>query len=129
MAALGLQVQHHRRQFLGSHFAPSPLMADIPVLAEFAAQIAAAEKNRSRAFPAAQNVFFAVMGAVAVNDSARSDTAYCALNGLEAINVTIARAEIAILQILPGKTGARHQFTAFKQGQITGLKVIKGFFS
>ena len=69
------------------------------------------------------------MGTVAINDGARSGPAYCALNGSEAINVAIARAEVAILQMLPGKAGALHQLTAFKQGQISGFKTFKGFFS
>lgn len=69
------------------------------------------------------------MGTVAVNDGARSDPAYCALNSSETINAAITRAEVAILKMLLGKTGALHQFTAFEQGQITGLKAIKGFFS
>ena len=37
VAALGLQIQHHVCQFLGSHFAPGPLLADVPVLAELTA--------------------------------------------------------------------------------------------
>ena len=70
-----------------------------------------------------------MMCPVTINDGARSDPAYCALNGLEAINAAIARTEVAILQMLPGEKGALRQFTAFKQGLIPGLKAMTGFFS
>lgn len=69
------------------------------------------------------------MGAIAVNNGALSDPAYYALNGLEAINVAIARAEVAILHMLTGNTDALRHFIALKQAQITSLKAIMGFFS
>ncbi len=124
MTALGLQIQHHGRQFLRCRLVSRPFLADLPVLAKLAAQIAAAEENRSRAVPAAQYVFFAVMGAVTVNDGVLSDPAYRALQGPQAIDPTIARAKIASLQMLAGDAGTPRQFAAFKQVQIGGVKAV-----
>jgi len=126
VAASGLQIQHHGRQFLGGRFAPCPLLADVPVLAELAAQIAAAEENRARAAPAAQHVFFAVDRSCG---GTLADPAYRTLNGSETINAAIARAEVAVLQMPAGNTDALLQLTAFKQSQISGLKAVMGFLS
>ena len=59
VAAGRLQTQHRRRQLAGVQFPPLGKLTDLEILAENAAQVAAAEENRSRPIPAAQAIFFA----------------------------------------------------------------------
>ena len=62
VASLGLERQHHRGEFLRLHLASEPLLADLPVLAEDAAQAAPGEEDGPRARPTPQRVLLAVVG-------------------------------------------------------------------
>jgi hypothetical protein len=67
VAAQLLQLDHHRRQPFGLGLEAGPGLADVGVLAEDAAQVAAGEEDGAAAAPAAQAVFLAVVGEVAAD--------------------------------------------------------------
>ena len=68
VAALLLEIEHHCRYVLRCDRLTDALLADFPVLAKDATEIAPAEEDRSRASPTAQRILLSVVGSEAVND-------------------------------------------------------------
>ena len=58
---ISLQIEHDLREFGCADFDPFAELAGLEILAEHAAQVAPAEKDRARPIPAAQTIFFAEM--------------------------------------------------------------------
>src|SRR5439155_1719965 len=59
VAAPALELEHRLRQLLGTHLPALTHLAQLPVLAEHAAQVAEREEDRARAVPAAETVLLA----------------------------------------------------------------------
>jgi len=71
-------------------------VTDFPVLAKNTAQITPTEKDRSRPFPAPKDIFLTIMGTETVNYRALASATDGALDGNQAIDVTIPSAKIAV---------------------------------
>ncbi|HEY3189476.1 MAG TPA: hypothetical protein VGJ70_18460, partial [Solirubrobacteraceae bacterium] len=94
VAADLLQLQHHRREPSGVGLVSLHLPGHVEVLAEDAAQVAAAEEDRSRAAPAAQAVLFAEVREVRRDRRPAADFAEPALVG-QSVDRALARADPA----------------------------------
>ena len=122
VAAHGLQGEHHLRQLVGADRAPRPLLADVPVLAEHAAQVAPGEEDGAGAAPATQRRFLAVVRAVARHHRLLAGPADRALDALEAIHPAIAGAQVAGPQVRPGRVDPLVQDAGRQQLEIGGAE-------
>jgi len=124
VAALGLQGEHHLRQFLRLHFSTGSLLADLPVLAEEAAQAAPGEEDGARAPGAAEWVLLAVVRPIAVDQGPYTGAADRSPDRLEAVHMAVTGAEVAIGHVLIGLFGTRLQLVVLQQGEVGGLKGV-----
>ena len=119
VAALRLQLKHHRREpgrrCRGALKSP----ANVKVLAEDAPQVASGKEDRARALATPQAVFFAKVREVACY--------HCVTAGLadrksvfQPIHSTITRAHLARPERQEGPVDALGEFTAFVEAQICG---------
>ena len=124
VTALSLQYQHHPGQLFRFHFMAQALLADLPVLAEDAAQAAPGKEEGARAVHPAQWVFFTVMRAVTVDPGTHTGAADRALDAGIAIDVTVTGAQVAIGHVPVGLFGACLQLVALQQGEIGGFESV-----
>ncbi|OPZ45388.1 MAG: hypothetical protein BWY94_01373 [Actinobacteria bacterium ADurb.BinA094] len=119
VAAHPLQVEEDRGQPIGPDLAPGRPVRDVLVLAEAAAQVAAAEEDRARAGPAAQHGLFAVMWPVARHARTGADAADAA-RAARAVDAAAARAELAGGEQCGGALRAPLELAAPAQGDVGG---------
>jgi hypothetical protein len=105
-----LQLQHHVGEFPGLDFAAVPFLADVPVLAVHATEIAPAEKDRARAIPAAQRILLTMVWAMAVHDGPFTGSAYGTLDRPQPIHTAVTATEITILQLQPRFCNTSREF-------------------
>ncbi len=74
-------------------------MANFPVLAEHATQIAPAKKDRSGSARTAEHILLSMVRSKTMNDGLLSGSAYGALDRKQAVDMTIPRAQIAVFQV------------------------------
>jgi hypothetical protein len=117
-----LKIQHHPGNFFRLHQSSDPFPTDFPVLAKDTAEITPTEKYRSRAIPAPQDIFLAMMRTETVNHSALAGPTDGALDRDQAIDATITGAKIAVLHLAKGLTHSRLELSGSKQLQIGGLE-------
>ncbi len=124
MAALGLEGQREVRDLPRRANGADGLLADIPVLAEDAPQIAQAEEDRTRAAPAPETVLLAEMRKGAGNPSIAPGVAHTGQVG-HSIHATVARTRAAILQLAqPGQDSLGH-FTGAIKRQVRRLEWVE----
>ena len=88
VAPLPPQGDHHRRQLGASNLASFVALADVVILAEDAAQVAAGQKDRAAAAAAGQGALLAEVRAVAGDHRRGADPAGAAL-AFEAVDATV----------------------------------------
>jgi hypothetical protein len=99
VTALVLETQHHLGQLLGRHLLALSQLADFVVLAINAPQIAAGEKDRARALPAAKRRLFPMMRTMAGHEGLGSHEAEAEV-AFNSINRAMAGTDMATSQPL-----------------------------
>jgi hypothetical protein len=94
---------------------PADVLADIGVLAEHAAQVAAGKEDRPRAAPAAQGAFLPGMGAVAAHPGMQPGLADAQFT-LGAVHTATQWADMTGFQVCIRSINARLECSAFHQG-------------
>jgi len=118
VATRRLQLEHHPRQPAGVDLAAAGSLADLPVLAEDAAEAAPAEEDRARASSPAERWLLSVVRAVSLNDGPLARSADGAPNRLPAVHATPARTQVAVRQVGAGRLNAGGQLPAAQQPQV-----------
>ncbi|MGK7875565.1 MAG: hypothetical protein AB4426_20380 [Xenococcaceae cyanobacterium] len=124
VAAPGLECEHHLGDRFRFYLFPHALVADIPVLAVDAAQVAPTEEYGPRTFRAPQRIFLPVVGTETMNHCAIASAAHCTLGRLVAIDMTIAGAQIAIFQVLISYIFPFSQLARLQQGEVSWGEVL-----
>ncbi len=109
-----LQFEHHVGELFGVHFMASALLADLPVLAKDAAQIAPTEKNRAGAPAATERIFFAEVRAEPVHAGERAGAADHAVERYGAVDSAVAGAQIATVQAPARFSGPAFEFAGLQ---------------
>jgi len=100
-------------------------VADIPVLAKDATEVAATEEDTAGTAPAAQAILFAVVRAVAGNAGTASDAAGAA-PVVEPVGTATVRAEAAFGEQHDGLFGTSAQFAGLGKGHVGRREVHAG---
>ena len=124
VAALALKIEHQSGELLRWALGADGLLADVPVLAEDAAQVAQAEEDRPRAIPAAQAVLLAEVGEGAGDPSIPASVTDPRLV-LHAVDMAVPGACAAVLQLAQPGGDALGQSTRAVQGQVGGLEGLE----
>jgi len=95
-----LQLEHRLGQLFDCYLAAVAMMADVEVLAEDTAEIAAGKENSARAATAYEDAFFAEVGANGANEGHIADAAKTSL-AFTAKDFAHARAERAGIEKIP----------------------------
>jgi hypothetical protein len=106
MAAPLLKIEHHGRDLFRLDYPTVALVADFPVLAEHATEIAPTEKYRSGSVPAPEHIFFSMVRSKTMNDRLLAGSTHRSLDRNQAVNTTVPRAQIATLQVLESSANA-----------------------
>src|SRR5271157_1269640 len=124
VTALTLKIEHKLGDLLRGALRADGLLADVPVLAEDAAQVAQAEEDRPRSIPAAQAILLAEVGEGAGDPCITAGMADPRLV-LHAVDVAIPGACAAVLQLAQTGGDALGQSTRAMQGQVGGLEGLE----
>ena len=119
VAALRLQLQHHRRELGRRRRGALRSPANVKVLAEDAPQVGSGKEDRAGAFPTPKAVFFAKVREVARHHGVTSGLANRE-PVFQPIHSTITRANFAGPERQEGPVDALGQFAAFVEAQISG---------
>jgi hypothetical protein len=119
VAASFLEVEHDLRKLAGTDLSSRFLLTDIVILAEDTPQIAPCEKNCPASLPAAKAVLFSEVWAIACHSCVASRLADFGLV-LQAIDLTIPRADFAGFQTRQGFVDSSLKFAGFVQGDVLG---------
>jgi len=74
-------------------------MANFPVLAEHATEIAPAKKDCSGSAPTPEHILLSMVRSKTMNNGVLSGSTYGAVDREQAVDMTIPRAEIAVFQV------------------------------
>ena len=119
VAPPALQVEHDPRQIFRPDFHAGVGLADVVVLAEDAAKIAAGEKDGAAAVPSAQAVLLAVVGSEARHASPPAHPAHAAIV-FEAIDSAGPGAQPALGQTTERLLHPPRQLPALMQANVAG---------
>src|SRR5574341_36376 len=114
MATAGLKFKHDRCQSLRRHLITDIGLADFEILTVLAAQIAAYEEDRPRAAPAAQRVFFTVVGSKTTDLRLLASSADARSAG-QPIHSAFPGAQVATSEVHASSLYAARQFTGAAQ--------------
>jgi len=115
---------HFLRDPSGGELRPRGLLPDIPVLAEYATEVAAREENRSRPVPTVKTILLAEMGAYACHARVTSRAASPRLP-LQPVDAAVLGTRMAIPEPLKGPPDAVTHFARSLEREIRGLERIE----